>query len=166
MKHTRKSRRLKRQRRRSSRSMNRSGRNRSGGDTDLLRNYQQQYIVSNANYNDVNIKQYFNSNQYNQVQAFNKKLYDDTMTELNRLAKKYGIIPQGEYVDVFHNVETMGNTSSNGPDNVYVIDMINFIDYFIRERNLKRTYYGNFKQTVVRPMSRLFEPITNYFNND
>ena len=39
--------------------------------------------------------------------------------------------------------------------------IVDLIAYIIRERNLKRTYYGNFKQTVARPLAALVKPITS-----
>jgi len=51
--------------------------------------------------------------------------------------------------------------TSNGPDNEYVIDMKNYIRYIIRERNSKRTYFGNFNYYVRRPLATLVKPITS-----
>jgi len=92
-------------------------------------------------------------------QEFNPQLYDDTMKELNRVAEKYNI----EISDykILSNLILMKSDSTNGPNNEYVIDMINFIKYIIRKRNLKRTGIGNFKQTVARPLAALVKPITS-----
>ena len=147
MKHTRKSRRLNRQQsRRSGRSRSgRSGRsrNRSGGDTDLLLESKNYFLRIQ---NSISIFPLFTTG------SPAREEYDKAMTEIKRIVEKYKI--ETDNSKLYNKVNDFEKTRANlNRDDIQQI--VDLIDYIIRARNSKRTWMGNFKSYVVRPVTSM-----------
>lgn len=134
-----------RSRNRSGRSRSRSGRSRSsnGGNTDLLLE-SRNYFLRNQNYGKSIFPLFTTGSPA-------REEYDKAMTEIKRIVEKYKI--KIDKPTLYKEVNDFGEMRTNlsSEDIQQIVDLI---DYIIRARNSKRTsWLGNFKHTVVRPMT-------------